>query len=246
MAARGARAAAGDAGRGLPQQRFSRATRTHGRRVPPRLSEVGYAEGRNFTIEFRWAGNQYGRLPVLAADLVGRRVAVIAATGGPITGIAVKAATSTIPFVFISGVDPVKLGLVASLNRPGGNATGVNVFITAVEAKRLGLLHELVPTAGQIAVIVNLNSPELDAQLTDLQAAARAMGRQPHILRAGGAGEIDAAFAALARAGAQARLVAGDPLFNGQRERIVELAARYKVPGIYEAHTRAKPLFQCD
>jgi putative ABC transport system substrate-binding protein len=201
------------------------------------LNEVGYVEGQNLAIEFRWADNQYDRLPVLVADLIGRRVAVIAATGGPVTGLVVKAATSTTPFVFISGVDPVKLGLVASLNRPGGNATGVNVFITAVEAKRLGLLHELVPTARQIAVIVNPNSPELDAQLSEVQTAARSIGWQAHVLRAGSEAEIDSAFATLAQAGVQALLVAGDPLFNGQRERIVALAARYKVPGIYEARS---------
>ena len=133
------------------------------------LNDVGFVEGRNVAIEYRWAENQVDRLPALAADLVARRVSVIAATGGPVTGLAVKAATTDIPFVFISGVDPVKLGLVASLNRPGGNATGVNMFITAVEAKRLGLLHELIPAAAQFAVIVNPKSPELDAQLNDLQ-----------------------------------------------------------------------------
>jgi putative ABC transport system substrate-binding protein len=201
------------------------------------LQEIGYVEGQNLAIEFRWAENQFDRLPALAADLVGRRVAVIAATGGPVAGLAVKAATTTIPFVFISGVDPVKLGLVASLNRPGGNATGVNVFITAVEPKRLGLLHELVPAATRIAVIVNPNSPEVDAQLSDLQAAARTIGRELHILRAGNEGEIEAVFATLAQVGAQALLVAGDPLFNSQRDRIVSLAARHTVPAIYEART---------
>jgi putative ABC transport system substrate-binding protein len=201
------------------------------------LKEVGYVEGQNLLIEFRWAENQLDRLPALAADLVGRRVAVIAATGGPVTGLAVKSTTTIIPFVFISGVDPVKLGLVASLNRPGGNATGVNMFITAVEAKRLGLLHELVPAAARIAVIVNPNSPEVDAQLSDLQAAARTNGRELHILRAGNEEEIEAVFATLAQVGAQALLVAGDPLFNGQRDRIVSLAARHRVPAIYEART---------
>jgi putative tryptophan/tyrosine transport system substrate-binding protein len=201
------------------------------------LNETGFVEGRNVTIEFRWAENQIDRLPALAADLIARRVFVIAATGGPVTGLAVKAATKDIPLVFISGVDPVKLGLVASLNRPGGNATGVNMFITAVEAKRLGLLHELIPTASRLAVIVNPKSPELDAQLSDLHEAARSIGRQLHILRASDGGEIETAFATLAQAGTQALLVAGDPLFNSQREHIVALAARHAVPTIYEART---------
>ena len=160
---------------------------------------------------------------------------VIAATGGPITGLAVKAATTTVPFVLISGVDPVKLGLVASFARPGGIATGVNMFITAVEAKRLGLLHELVPAAAQIAVLVNPASPEGDTQLSDVKAAARAIGNHLHILQAANEGEIDAAFATLAQTGVQALLVAADPLFNSHRERIVALAARHTIPGIYES-----------
>src|SRR6476619_2680057 len=184
------------------------------------LAEAGYLETQNIAIEYRWAENRYERLPTLAADLVGRRVAVIAATGGPVVGLAIKAATSTIPLVFITGVDPVKLGLVASFARPGGNATGVNMFITAVESKRLGLLHELVPAASRIAVIVNPKSPELDTQLDDLQAAARANGWQLSIFRAGNEEEIDTAFAALARDGMQALQVAADPLFSSYRERI--------------------------
>jgi putative tryptophan/tyrosine transport system substrate-binding protein len=199
------------------------------------LAEAGYVEGQNVAIEYRWADNRYERLPAMAADLVSRRVAVIAATGGPVTGLAVKAATSVIPFVFITGVDPVQLGLVASFARPGGNATGVNLFITAVEAKRLGLLHELVPAAGQIAAIVNPKSPELDTQLSDLQTAAHVIGRQLSILRAGDEGEIDVAFATLARTRVQALQVAADPLCVSYRERIVALAARHSVPAIYES-----------
>ena len=171
----------------------------------------------------------------MAADLVGRKVAVIAALGGPVTGLAVKSATTTIPFVFITGVDPVKLGFVTSFARPDGNATGVNMFITAVEAKRLGLLHELVPAAAQIGVIVNPNSPEGDIQLSDLQTAARAIGSQLHVLWAGNEGEIDTAFTTLARVGVQALLVAADPSFNSQRNHIVALATRLAVPAIYEA-----------
>jgi putative ABC transport system substrate-binding protein len=203
------------------------------------LAETGYVENQNVTIEYRWAENRYERLPEQAADLVRRRVAVIAATGGPVTGLAVKAATATIPFVFISGQDPVKLGFVASFAKPGGNATGVNMFITAVEAKRLGLLHELAPSASQIAVIVNPNSPELDTQLRDMQTAASAIGKSLNVLRAGNEREIEVAFAMLAQAGAQALLVAGDPLFNSLRERIVGLANRQMIPAIYEARSYA-------
>ena len=199
------------------------------------LGQTGYVEHQNVAIEWRWAENRYERLPVLAADLIARQVAVIAAVGGPVTALAVKAATKTIPFVFISGVDPVQLGLVANFARPGGNATGVNMFITAVEAKRLGLLHELAPAASQIAVIVNPNSPELDSQLTDVQTAARSIGRELRVLRVGTESELDTAFATLSQAGMQALLVAADPFFNSQRERIVALAERHKVPAIYEA-----------
>ena len=199
------------------------------------LAEAGFVEGQNVAIEYRWAENRYERLPEQAADLVSRRVAVIAATGGPVTGLAVKAATATIPLVFISGQDPVKLGFVASFARPGGNATGVNMFITAVEAKRLGLLHELAPAASQIAVIVNPNSPELETQLNDVQAAANVIGKQLRVLRAGNKGEIDAAFETLAQTGAQALLVAADPFFNSLREHIVALATRHGVPATYES-----------
>jgi putative tryptophan/tyrosine transport system substrate-binding protein len=199
------------------------------------LAQVGYVENQNLAIEYRWAENRYERLPALAADLGGRQVAVIAALGGPVTALAVKAATKTVPFVFITGVDPVKLGLVASFARPGGNATGLNIFITAVEAKRLGLLRELVPTAARIAVIVNPNSPEVDSQLSDVQTAAGAIGWELRILRVGTEGEFDTAFATLAQAAVQALLVAADPFFNSQRERIVALAARHKIPAIYEA-----------
>jgi putative ABC transport system substrate-binding protein len=199
------------------------------------LTEAGYIENQNVAVEYRWAENRYEQLPTMAADLVGRKVNVIAAVGGPVVGLAVKAATTTIPFVFITGVDPVKLGFVSSFARPGGNATGVNMFITAVEAKRLGLLHELAPTAVDIGVIVNPNSPEGDVQLNDLQTAARAIGRQLHVSRAGKESEIDAAFAALAGIRVQALLVAADPSFISRREHIVALAARLAVPAIYES-----------
>ena len=203
------------------------------------LAQAGYVEHQNVAIDYRWAENQYDRLPALAADLVKRQVRVIAALGGPRPALAVKAATKTIPFVFIGGVDPVKLGLVDSFAKPGGNATGVNMFITAVEAERLGLLHELIPTASRIAVIVNPNSPEVDRQLSDLQTAARAIGRELKIFRVGTESEFDSAFATLAQDTAQALLVAGDPFFNSHRARIVALAERHKIPAIYEARSYA-------
>jgi putative tryptophan/tyrosine transport system substrate-binding protein len=178
------------------------------------LAEAGYIENQNVTIEYRWAENRYERLPALAADLVERRVAVIAALGGPVTALAVKAATKTVPFVFISGVDPIKLGLVASFAKPGGNATGVNVLTTAIEAKRLALLREMVPAAAAIAYIVNPNSPEADAEVSDVQGAARSAGCALHILRAGTESEIDLAFKTMAQLKADAVLVGSDPLFN--------------------------------
>jgi putative tryptophan/tyrosine transport system substrate-binding protein len=175
--------------------------------------------------------------PALAADLVTRNVAVIAAVGGPVTALAVKAVTNTIPLVFISGVDPIKLGLVDSFARPGGNATGVNMLITAVEAKRLGLLHELVPSAIRIAILLNPNSPEVDSQLSDVETACRAIAVEPQILRIGMEEDIDAGFASAVRTAAQALLVVSDPFFNSKRERIIALAARHKIPAIYEARS---------
>lgn len=198
------------------------------------LAQAGYVERQNVTIEYRWAENQYERLPALAVDLAARRVRVIAALGGPVSALAVKAATRAIPYVFITGVDPVKLGLVDNFAKPGGNATGVNMFITAVEPKRLGLLHELIPTANRIAVIANPNSPELASQLSDLRAAAGTIGCEIVIFRVGAESEFDGAFAALAQE-AQALLVAADPFFSSQRARIVALAERYKIPAIYES-----------
>jgi putative ABC transport system substrate-binding protein len=162
------------------------------------LGETGFIEGQNVAIEFQWAEGQYDRLPVLAADLVRRHVAVIVATGGDASGRAAKAATATIPIVFTSGADPVREGLVASFNRPGGNATGVNVLLTAMEGKRLALLREMVPTAALIAVLLNPAAATFDSQVNDVQAAAHSVGQQLRILHASNDGEIDAAFAAAA------------------------------------------------
>ena len=198
------------------------------------LTETGFVEGQNVTIEFRWAEGQYDRLPALAADLVRRRVDVIVATGGPASGQAAKAATTTIPIVFISGADPVKEGLVASLNRPGGNATGVNPLLAAMEGKRLGLLRELVPNAALIAVLLNPRLPSFDGQLNDVQVAARSVGQRLHIMRASNEDEIDAAFATAAQMRTGALLVGADPFIFSRRERLVGLASRYAIPAIYE------------
>jgi len=198
------------------------------------LGETGFIEGQNVAIEFRWAEGQYDRLPALADDLVRRRVAVIVATGGDASGRAAKAATATIPIVFTSGADPVREGLVASFNRPGGNATGVNLLLTAIEGERLELLREMVPTAALIAVLLNPALLLFDSQVNDVQAAARSAGQQLHILRASNDGEIDAAFAAAAELRVGALLVASDPFFNSRRERLAELASRYAIPAIYE------------
>jgi putative tryptophan/tyrosine transport system substrate-binding protein len=203
------------------------------------LGEAGFIEGQNVAIEFRWAEGQYDRLPALAADLVRRGVAVIAATGGPASGQAAKAATATIPIVFISGTDPVQEGLVASLNRPGGNATGVNVLLSAMEGKRLGLLRELVPNAGLIGALLNPAMPTFDGQVNDVQEAARAVGQQLLILRASSEEEIEAAFATAAERRAGALLVAADPYMFSQRERLVAFAARYAIPAIYEVREYA-------
>ena len=198
------------------------------------LSEGGYSEGQNVGIEYRWAEGQYDRLPELAVDLVRRRVALIASTGGVVAAIAAKQATSTIPIVFTVGDDPIKHGLVASFNRPGGNVTGTYNFISAMEAKRFGLLRETVPTAGSVAVLLNPNYPGFDVQLKDLQEAARTVGQQVHVFKASSEADIHAAFRAVARLPATALLVGADPFFNGRREQLVTLAADYSIPAMYE------------
>jgi putative tryptophan/tyrosine transport system substrate-binding protein len=198
------------------------------------LSEGGYIEGQNIAIEYRWAEGQYDRLPALVADLVRRQVNVIAATGATNSAFAAKAATSTIPIVFTSSDDPVKLGLVASLNRPGGNATGINFFVAQMEGKRVGLLHELVPTATLMGVLLNPNGATFEFQLKDVQEAARSIGQQIHVLHASNERDIHAAFRSFDHMRVQALLVGGDPFFNGRREQLVTLAAHYAIPAIYE------------
>jgi putative ABC transport system substrate-binding protein len=197
------------------------------------LGETGYVEGRDVTVEYHWLEGQYDGLPALMADLVRRRVAVIAAIGG-VPAIAAKAATATIPIVFAAGADPVKTGLVASLARPGGNATGVNAFVGEVVAKRLGLLHELVPKAVRVAVLVNpANAPSAETILRDVQEAARTIGLQIQVLNATTIGEIDAAFATLSRQHPDALFVAPDAIFISRRMQLVNLAARDRIPAAY-------------
>src|SRR5271169_2913892 len=203
------------------------------------LNEAGYVEGQNVAIEYRWAEGQYDRLPALAADLVRRKVAVIAATGGPASGHAAKSATVTIPIVFISGADPIKEGLVASLNRPGGNATGVNPLLPAMEGKRLGLLHELVASADLFTALLNPAMPTFDDQLNDVEEAARALGQKIHIFRVSNEAEIDATFSSAADMHSGAALVAADPFMLSRRSKIVALAARYALPAVYEVREYA-------
>jgi putative ABC transport system substrate-binding protein len=198
------------------------------------LNENGYVEGRNLAIEFRWADLQYDRLPALASDLARRQVAVIAAVGGSHSGLAAKAVTSTIPIVFASAGDPVTFGLVTSLNRPGGNVTGISMITVALAPKRLELLHELVPAPAAIAMLVNPTSPYVEAETADVKASARVLGRQLRVLNAGTTQEIDAAFATLVQQRAGGLLVSGDPFFDSERDRLVALAARYSVPAIYQ------------
>ena len=196
------------------------------------LNETGHVEGRNLVIEYRWAGNQADRLPALAADLVQLRVAVIVAAGPPST-FAAKAATTTIPIVFGAGGDPVQLGLVASLNRPGGNLTGFNAFASELGAKALALLHDLVPSAATIGLLRNPNNPVSELTTRDVLAAAPVIGLKVQILKASTDREIDAAFVSLVQARTRALLVSGDAFFNSRIEHIVGLAARHAIPTMY-------------
>ena len=197
------------------------------------LSETGYVEGQNLTVEYHWLEGHYDQLPALMADLVRRQVAVIA-TPGNVTTFAAKAATATIPIVFSIGADPVQLGLVASLARPGGNATGINFFAQEVVAKRLRLLHELVPKAVRIAVLVNpASASNTESTLRDVQEAAPALGLKIEILNATTIGEIDAAFAALARERADALFVGPDGFFTSRRGQFAALTAVNKIPATY-------------
>jgi putative ABC transport system substrate-binding protein len=204
------------------------------------LKEASYFEGQNVTIEYRWAKGHYDQLQTLAADLLGRQVAVIAATGGSISAQAAKAATATVPIVFNVGEDPVKLGLVASFNRPGDNITGVSTLSPALESKRLGLLRELVPQAAIIAVLLNPTNPDADLQRQDIQAAAATIGQDLCIFSASNESAVETAFAALVQQRADALLIGNDVFLTNRREQIVALAARHAVPTIYSFRSFAE------
>jgi len=204
------------------------------------LGEAGYVEAQNVAIEFRWAAGQDDRLPDLAADLIRRRVAVIATPGSTPASLAAKAATTIIPIVFLVGSDPVALGLVASLNRPGGNATGVNLQTVELVAKRLGMLRELAPGANRFVALVNPNTAYAEAEVKDLQASASTLGLPVEILRAGTGREIEAAFANLVQKPGGALLVGPDAVFVSRRAQIVTLAARHALPTAYPAREFAE------
>jgi putative ABC transport system substrate-binding protein len=197
------------------------------------LGEAGFVEGRNVAIEYRWAEDQVDRMPALAADLVRRQVAVIAALGGIPSAMAAKAATMTIPAVFLLGANPVELGLVASLSRPGGNLTGVSTLNLELGAKRLELLHELVPAATVIALLVNPTSPNAEIQSKDLQAAAGALGRQLRVLHASTERDFDMVFASLAQLRIGALVIGAGAPFSGRGEQLAALAVRHAVPTMF-------------
>jgi len=198
------------------------------------LSEVGFVEGRNVTIEYRWAENQLDRLPQLAAELVQRRVAIIATPADTPAALVAKAATAAIPIVFQIGGDPVRAGLVATINQPGGNVTGITSMNLELAAKQLGLLHELLPGAARFAVLVNPNNSIIsETTITDVRTAAMSIGRQIEVLTASTSGEIDTAFASLGHKRADALLVSNDPLFNSRRVHLATLATYHRVPTIY-------------
>jgi putative ABC transport system substrate-binding protein len=198
------------------------------------LKESGYVEGQSVAIEYRWAEGKYDKLPELAADLVRQGVSVIVATGGSVSVLSAKAATTTIPIVFSTGIDPVRLGLVASFNRPGGNLTGVMLLVSELGGKLLGLLREIVPTGTLIAVLLNPDSPTAEYELNYIQQAARNIKQEIHILHARNGREIDAAFATMIQLGTGALLVGTDPFFNSRRDQLVALAAHHRIPAIYE------------
>jgi putative tryptophan/tyrosine transport system substrate-binding protein len=197
------------------------------------LSEMGYVEGRNVAIEFRWAHNDRDRLPDLATDLVRRRVAAITTPGGIAAALAAKAATSTIPIIFMAAGDPVQAGLAISLSRPGGNTTGVSFMTGEIAAKQLGLMHELIPQAERFAVLVNPKNPNTASLTRDVLAAAAAIGQQTEIFAASANQEIDTAFSSLTQERADGLLVGADPLFTARRAQLVILATHHRLPAVY-------------
>jgi putative ABC transport system substrate-binding protein len=198
------------------------------------LGDAGYVEGQNLQIEYRWAQGQYDRLPTLAADLVTHRVALVATGAGEPAAFAAKGATSTIPLVMVLGGDPVKEGLVASLSRPGANITGATLFAYEMESKRLGLLHEAVPTAKNIAVLVNPGNPNVELQLRDVREAASRLGVEVIPFNAGAQEEFEGIFSTMAQRQVGALLVAGDPFFFSRHNNLIALAAQHRLPAIYE------------
>ena len=197
------------------------------------LRQLGYIDGENVIVNYRWALGEYDRLPTFAAELVERRVSVLVATGGEPAALAAKSATSTIPIVFAIGGDPIKLGLVASYNHPGGNATGANILAAEMDGKRLGLLHELMPTATRVGVLLNPSFPAYTEQLNDLQDAARIINLEVEILRANTDGEIEAAFKFSSQKRLEALVLAASPFFDTRRDKLVALAASHALPTIY-------------
>jgi len=198
------------------------------------LKEAGFTDGENVAIAYRWAEGQYDRLPALAADLVTKRASVIVATGGLPSSLAAKEATKTIPIVFTLGSDPVKFGLVASLNRPGGNVTGVSLFAYLLDAKRIELMHNIVPGATTIALLANPNTPQADAQIADVEAASGRLGQQVIVLKASSDSDIEEAFAVLVYKRVSALLVGADPFLLSRRDQIVSSVERLALPTMYE------------
>src|ERR1700730_3458188 len=197
------------------------------------LGEVGYAEGRNIAIEFRWAEGNYDRLPLLAADLAQRQVAVIVVSGGAVSALTAKAATSTVPIVFVMGDDPIKTGLVPSLNRPGGNITGLTLFISTLMAKRFELLGELMPAKSRLALLVNPKNPNVETETKQIENAAHDSGFGLQVLNASSEPEIDASFTTMVESRISALLLGTDPFFYSRRDQFVKLAARHGIPAMY-------------
>jgi putative tryptophan/tyrosine transport system substrate-binding protein len=198
------------------------------------LQQAGFLEGRNLRIEYRWAENRYDRLPAMAAELVGHNVAVIVAAGGTVSAFAAKDATSTVPIVFTSAGNPVEIGLVASLNRPGGNLTGVDATLTTeLDAKRLELLRDLLAGSRAVGALVNPNRPHADSQVNQIEAAAHTLGMRVTVLKASSEAELDTAIAELVRQRLGGLMIGADPLFISQREQIIALAAKHLIPTIY-------------